>query len=322
MKALLLIITLLIANTNRSSAQKWAPLGMTWTYSFVPDYWGPDIYPVVWEAYDTVFTHGHLCTIVKPKYESLDTFRLARYSSLITYEDSGVVYLYSPLTGRFSTLYDFNKKVGEGWEISGIEREYSRGDTMTCKIAVVVDSIQTVVINGTSLRKLFLSSAPGSLIWSFDGAIIEGIGHLTRPIPWNTCYREPVFEGEDCGRMWDCANHYFGLRCIDNGELGFYDFKRVPYCDYKRTEIDEQKQEIACTLFPNPARGFFTIQLKDNAGSGPYFLSVRNQLGQTVFTQQIKQETTSIEAHWPPGMYFYQLTSEGVPAASGKIALQ
>jgi hypothetical protein len=322
MKALLLILTFLTATINRSSAQKWAPLGMTWTYQTIRDMWTPSDWKVTTlKAIDTVTRYGKLCTIIQDMSSTAtDTSFLGLGCSFLTYEESGVVYLLSPITKKFTVLYDFNKNVGEGWSIYGMPKNGSTRDTSTCPVAVIVDAVEIVTINGHTLKKMRLSSKPGTVRSAFSGTIIEGIGHTEFPFPWTQCISGSI--AYYCEQFTDCMNHYSGLRCIDNGELGFYDFKRAPHCDWTRTSINEISVSDEASVFPNPAQGFFTVKLGTKSGSENYAIQVCNQFGQIVCAQGIREATTNIKANWPSGMYFYQLSSEGTPIQSGKIMLQ
>ncbi|MGC4058210.1 MAG: T9SS type A sorting domain-containing protein [Chitinophagaceae bacterium] len=328
MKPLLLLCFALLISIAPCKAQTWAPIGMTWTYDYLGDIWDHTHSdpPVVWEAADTMTMLDHLCTIIKPKGMPTDISTIDRYSSLLTYEESGIVYLYNPMAERFETLYDFNKKVGETWSIAGLPMGSMSGypyfppDTLNCAITVVVDSIKTLNINGHILKAMFVSDAEGSMYGGFAGTIIEGIGHTVRPYPRNTCISSSAYR---CSMMSDCYYHYDGLRCIDNGTIGFYDFKIVPGCDWIRTDIKEQKSSETYTLLPNPAQDHITMHIGSFSATVGYQLQVSNLVGQTVHSSSLHSGETQISiADWAPGLYFYTVYEDNRLTGTGKLIVQ
>lgn len=275
------ILSVLLAFCSlQADAQKWAPLGMTWTYLYVGDVWDhsdKSSAVVTLAAEDTITIKGHLCTIIQPKGTGMiDLSNML--NTMATYEDSGRVYWYSPMIDTFTILYDFNKKVGESWQMNGIQKFDHWGmpsDTIGCLFKVIVMAVGMDTINGIPLRTMELRTTPS--YQSFSGKVIEGIGHLDRPRPW-------VITA--CSITSDIAYDYFGLRCIDNGSIGFYDFKTAPYCDWKYTSIENlEHRGNGISISPNPSNGYITIKASEK--NKPTEAMVYNMLGQLVYQSSL-----------------------------------
>lgn len=303
-----LLLLLVFFGRSNSSGQTWAPKGMQWTYLFEAVSWDYSHQEAVhYEASDTTTRLGHLCTIIRRLGAPLDTLSFNPLtSSLITYEDEGVVYMFSPITKQFTVLYDFNKKAGESWTVYGIQKspnsedEWTRMDTLKCPVTVHVDSVKVITINGHDLRKLFVSSFADSYYSTqFNGTIIEGIGHTKRPFPLNTCLYECI-EGSDC------FSHLKELRCIDNGELGFYDFKKATYCDYTFVSMDKVHQ---VNITPNPSQGVFNVQYLPE-GKGVITVLVYDVLGRTIYKEALQSSSETIRLEAPDGLYILELANE------------
>lgn len=88
-------------------AQKWAPLGSSYTYTLMDQ---TDMYfkskPVKWTVVDTVTKKGHLCSILQSE---LSTTPNPLYNKMISYADADKVYWYIPELDDFTVLYDFSK---------------------------------------------------------------------------------------------------------------------------------------------------------------------------------------------------------------------
>lgn len=289
-----------------SQAQKWAPKGMTRTYVFQATGFGPGRSEIVtWVAEDTMTLKGHLCTIIQPKGMSTNIGNML--ISMATYEDSGRVYWYSPVSKDFSILYDFNKKTGESWMIYGIQKpgfgDIGSPDTVSCPLKVTVTDVGTETINGIPLRTMQLKTSPSYMI--FEGKVIEGIGHLVRPRPWAAMLQY-------CSPVADVADDYFGLRCIDNGSIGFHDFKIAPDCEWKSTSINDYKnQNVGIKISPNPSNGQFTISLSESA-TQKVSVSIFDLLGRLVQTskQILYNNETVVRLNCANGTYFISIQND------------
>ena len=108
---------------------------------------------------DTIIVNGEateVSVISNPLHS--DTLQLV-------YEKDDVVYWYNPVKQSFTTLYDYNARVGDSWTVSI--------DTVDYDILVI--AIQNVIYNHRSYQIQWVRNiSPGM---SFDGRIIKGIGY-------------------------------------------------------------------------------------------------------------------------------------------------
>ena len=81
------------------------------------------------------------------------------------YEKDKVVYWYNPVKEAFTTLYDFNAKVGDSWIVSIDSTDYE----------VLVIALQNHIYNHCSYQIQWVRSIGSGL--RFDGKIMEGIGY-------------------------------------------------------------------------------------------------------------------------------------------------
>jgi hypothetical protein len=242
---ILLLLAFLIVNSLK--AQRWLPPGTTLTQS-VADFKGMFLMgskPMPIYINGPVMVHGKLCTYGTYKMgAALDT-TIFDPLSFITYEDAGVVYWYRPVLRDFTVLFDFNKSVGDEWVIDGL---YKGPFGEYCSRSVKVISKNMVNINGFNLRSMSLrfSVAP----FAYINDVIEFIGGLDTPFPDHA----PCFDG-----IVDDYSDFFGLRCIDHPDIGFYDFKIAPNCNHSATSLQESKKPELINISPNPSRGHLTI---------------------------------------------------------------
>lgn len=299
----------------KSQAQRWFPVGATFTFSriFFSEFPYPPEYPAEWSVADTVTKKGKLCRELKYKDGIISP--LSKLNHLMyVYDSNGVVYWYRPNLDSFTVLYDFNKNVGDTWEIFGLKKySIATTDTIGCSFIAKVKIKDTVLINGFPLRRLLIEqdgfSGPGGV---FEGYIIEFVGHLERPRP------DPFYS---CGGISE-SNDFFGLRCFDHPDIGFHDFKLVPYCDYVPSSIDEFNAAHDVNISPNPAADFFNIEFH-NLNKSYAELIITNLFGQQVAKQSLHEGNNNCNsANWFSGLYIYQIIQEGKPIARGKISKQ
>lgn len=296
----------------QTQAQRWFPVGATFTFTKVFEVdWGYPPIPILWTVRDTVIKKGKMCKELGSKPSELKESRTML--SIYVYDSNSVVYWYRPHLDSFTVLYDFNKNVGETWNIFGVRSIRPLSDTIGCTLTARVKEKDTVIINGFPLRSMrieidpFIGSAEG-----FSGEIIEYVGHLERPRP------DPFYACEAVSESGD----FFGLRCFDHPDIGFHDFKLVPYCDYVPTSINEFNATQDLNISPNPATDFFDIKYQ-NKNKEEASIIIRNLLGQKVLDQKISEGNQKINAsNWSEGIYFYQIRQEEKVIAAGKLLKQ
>jgi hypothetical protein len=281
MKQLLLILTFL-SLTTFASGQTWAPTGAKWTFGFdwiMNQGTGYN----EWVSTGDTLVGGHVCKLIKRTgdYCAGDISR-----NLITYEDSGRVYLYN--VNQFTILYDFNKNAGDSWTFM----------TDTCGLVIHVDSTSIDTINGFPLKSLFVYSAG----WEFGGKILEHIGHVGRPTP-DVTFR--------CYGIIEDINYYTGLRCYEDSAFGFYSFGIAPSCHYTEPShigIDEVQNPFGLSLFPNPTSSELNIKANLNR---EFHYSIYNSLGQLVKSGMLQSALTSIDVRYlTTGFYNIEFSAD------------
>ena len=138
----------------------FAPEGAEWyfnklsTQSILNDYHRLEVL-----GRDTLIVNGEateVSVISNPLHS--DTIQLV-------YEKDGVVYWYNPVKQVFTTLYDYNARVGDSWTVSIDTVDYD----------VLVIAIQNFIYNHCSYQIQWVRNiSPGI---RFDGRIIKGIGY-------------------------------------------------------------------------------------------------------------------------------------------------
>lgn len=305
MKKLVLFLLVLFCFENMQ-AQKWAPIGTKWNYTHFEAF-SSGQWPSEWKVVDTITIKGKLCSIIQNSIDIFDT-NSRRNHTMITYEDSDIVYWYRPVLHDFTVLYDFNKKVGESWDIRGLQPIFPSTDTTVCSIKMTVTKVGIDTINGIPLKTMLTECTPKASS-SFGGKIIQYIGNLSniRPNPDFAC--KPITES------WD----YYGLRCFDNSFIGFHDFQIVPYCDYTATGIAELKNENSVSITPNPFIDLLTIKSTQSAT-----ISIMNLLGQSVYHNTIQNSSPMHinTASWTSGVYWYSIRLQNQYISYGKLIKQ
>lgn len=288
---LIVLFSLLI---NNSFAQRWLPPGTKLTYSEVefssvgmPIGLKPSPIYIV----DTLNVKGKLCTYGSKIPGGANT------GFLITYQDAGIVYWYRPGLDSFTVLFDFNKNIGDEWIIDGL---YGGGSS-PCSRTVKITDKKTVNINGYNLRSITIEFSTGSVLYA--STVVESIGGLQTPYPdWYPCMMS--------GHVDDFTG-YRSLRCINHPDIGFYDFKQAPSCDYSVTSINENAKPIDVIINPNPFVTQFTLSNNIEGNSEMYIYDI---LGRLVLNKTITKGVCTISSEdWSKGIYVLKLvSSEGM----------
>jgi hypothetical protein len=274
MKKYLLSILILFTLTFSAYCQSWAPIGAQWTYQ-VENAVNSNIGFRTWTSVSDTLITGHNCKIILRNDNPVNS---DLSDSLITYEENGVVYWW--LNNQFTTLYDFNKLVGESWTML---RD-------TCGVLITVDSTSYETINGIELKTLYVSSDD----FSFTGKIIEHIGHTSKPNP---------FFSYHCDGIFIDTEFYTGLRCYEDSAIGYHSFNIAPSCDY--TSISEQLELNPLVLYPNPTSE--TIQVQTNPALSNHF-KIFNNTGQLVEQGNLFNFSSNISvSKLDPGVYYFQI---------------
>ncbi len=271
--------------TLLSTAQNWAPIGAKWTYAAFNNTNGNISYRE-WICVGDTIVGVDTCRIIRRLGFPMDQDIV---NQLITYEDSNRIYMYNIFSNQFTVLYDFNKNAGDTW-ITNVD---------SCDIVITVDSTDTELINGNSLKVLYVTSNDP---YVFSGKIIQHMGHLSRPFP------NVVYYCRHCSDDWFVYN---GLRCYEDSVFGFHSFNIAASCD-DITSVNEETFSKTFTIYPNPSSDFLTIETT---------FSKKESLN-IVFYNVMGTKLLNIEEAVPSGAYKKQINIEELPLGVYFLSLQ
>ena len=278
MKATLTAIIIISASITLKAQLTWAPTGTTWTYG-VAYAFSPLIESRQWICTGDTVVEGYDCKV----FQRNGTDVVSDLSDkLITFEEDGIVYWYNQ--EQFTTLFDINKVAGESWTIMN-------GD---CGIAITVDSTSTEIINGFLLKVLYVSSQD----WTWDGKIIEHIGHTRMPNPYFLY---------TCKGVISDYNWYTGLRCYEDAAFGFHSFNIAPTCDYTNIGVEEKTSPFGMEIFPNPAIDLLRIRTNSAQNISYIIYSVD---GKRKASGRLTGSLQTIDiTEFPAGLYCVELSA-------------
>lgn len=274
---------------------EFAPLGATYYYHWdlQPFNEGPFV-PVVKTievASDTTI-NGQACRKLiggsRMIWSCGDTDDHAAY----VYEEEGRVYNYSRNTSNFELLYDFNKGVGETWEVlpycadSGVDDEFLM-DTLI----FTVDSISYVEMNGMSIKVQHVLWTTPNVTWSSPLQIYEGIGNIGL-LFFTTEYSNFTFH-----------DYYRSLRCFYSPVDGTFSFyEDAGECDMI-VGVESLDNTLPFKVYPNPVFSELNVQ-----GDGHFDLQLLNLNGQLIDHQNNRYEQVSINlTAYPAGIYYVKI---------------
>lgn len=278
-------IPLLFALTTH--AQSWCPPGAKWTFEYADMLGGQFGVERVEYVGDTM-VGGHLAqrlreTSVTAPWGSTD-YVSQSYSSLHTYFDSGVVYLWNGIAA-YDTLMWFSAAPGQRWNAP---EDPENGLTVT--------DTATVVMDGVPLRRLIVETDMGP--WMSD-TLYERIG-------FEFLYL--------AGWSWFLTDMpWSGLRCYQDNDLAF---TNVGASDCGFTLFiaggDDRLERLP---FPNPGTDHFMLSLppgrKDIVLSDATGRVVRRSASSD---QLVRVDTSDLD----PGLYgFLVLAPSGRAVARG-----
>ncbi|MFT4526852.1 MAG: hypothetical protein ACI85F_003032 [Bacteroidia bacterium] len=156
----------------------------------------------------------------------------------------------------------------------------SEGDTMWFPESVaIVDSVDLVVVNGQSLKRLFYEPGTSGLLWS-----IEGIGH-------NLGFLQPVinFEG------------FSELNCYrENGTISYPE--NVSECSIVSVSEDSKH---SLSVSPNPSTGIFRIETSQKST-----IKIYDLYGRLVLQDLLNGSSEIDISSEPSGVYLIMVENE------------
>lgn len=275
MKNLLFIF--LLALSSFSYAQQWAPVGATWTYS-KSNY--PFISPFKLQSIKDTIINTKNC-------RGIGTIGNNKLVHL--YAENNQIFQFNDSLKQFTLLYDFNKKVGETWNVI---TNPSNSAGLLDTFSVVVDSTAFIVINGDSLKVQYITAKDTPLnysVWDFSGMAIEKIGLVD--------YLFPKYGLVDFQPG--------GLRCYEDSNIHYNRTSMSCDTSYVLGSEDENYLNSRISIYPTPCENYFKIKFTDFNKSS-YRFTLYNVMGDKI------QEGNSISEHevaintenLSKGMYF------------------
>ena len=249
-----------------------------WYYEILGDD-GSITYQYLEYASDTTINHKTVVVIIRTNtlYDKDDNTETSRE---YLYEEDGVVYWWNPTLGEFTTLYNFRAEEGDEWEIKVGEES----------LTMHVDEVLDYEYEGQVYRMLRVSD-PEDL---FSGDIICEIGHMTSFFPERLMTRGKDYQVEGIRCFWQ-----FGQLVFKQGDMGCDEVHSGHYW-----AVDEQPNDAAFGVYPNPTHGVLTIHHSSFRIHHSAF-RITNLMGQTVQTGNLTAETQQIDvSNLPQGMYF------------------
>lgn len=276
--------------TLLSTAQNWAPIGAKWTYGVLNISNGYRSFRE-WICVNDTVIGTDTCKIIERNGTA--TFHDVT-NRLIIFEDSNRIYWYNTIINQFSVLYDFNKNQGDTWNMK----------VDSCDLLVTVDSTGSTIINGNTLKILYIHT----IVDAFSGTVVQGIGNLNRPYPdvFNFCYNQ-----------FPDGTNYDGLRCYDDNLLGFHDFNIAASCD-DITSVNEDNSSHTFTIYPNPSSDLLNIETtflkKESITIGLYnvmgvkVMNIEQEIVVGTYKEQINIKSL------PAGVYFLSFQTDNTTA--------
>ena len=254
------------------------PQGAEWYYEILGDD-GSITYQYLEYASDTTVNDKTVVIIIRTN-TLYDKDGNTESSREYLYEEEGVVYWWNPTLGEFTTLYNFRAEEGDEWEIKVGEES----------LTMHVDEVLDYEYEGQIYRMMRVSDENDI----FSGDIICEIGHMTSFFPERLMTRGKGYQVEGIRCFWQ-----FGQLVFKQGDMGCDEVHSGHYW-----AVDEQPDDAAFGVYPNPTNGVLTIHHSSFRIHHSAF-RITNLMGQTLMTGQITAETQQIDVSaLSGGMYF------------------
>lgn len=303
MKTITTLSVFLLLSTMIFS-QTWSPDGAKWHYNY-GNLGGQGF--VVTEYVNDSLIMGKNCKVfqkVQKIYSSIDymqhTYDLGEE---FTYLDTTNNVVYRLVANQFDTLYNFNALPGDRWTV---RNHYGY-------VGIVnVDSIGTKIINGETLKAIYVSTIDpgfeGSCIGWQSAEIVERVGPINE-------YMFPEFiscaaDGQEGG----------ALRCYEDNSFNLYSTNSSIDCDFILASNSLDDIDELIDVYPNPVSQNLVVSIK-NEKLNDSKLILLNTLGQIIAIYDV----TSFKAlkidmnELDSGVYFLQVFNDQVIYGSKKI---
>ncbi len=257
-----LTFTLAIAFMISSLNAQFAPEGATWHYGEGFAFSGNIDYMKFVAEGDTII-EGVTCQKIR-KYGQVAC--LGRPSTEFTYESEGIVYYYNPHHSEFEILYDFTAEPGDTWTMF----TYEPGDTSENEVTVHIDSVDTVILNGVELKRMYalyqydFPAWPGGPNHWRTEVLIERLGNIGYMF---NLHNQTLFVCD--------GNYSTGLRCYEDEDFGLYETGNADSCEYVFiwTSVSEVDKNNLISIYPNPVSQTLFIDAAPEVAPATYILS-------------------------------------------------
>ncbi|MBS1546077.1 MAG: T9SS type A sorting domain-containing protein [Bacteroidetes bacterium] len=257
-----MVLFLTLSSIATAQAQQWCPPGAEWHYDGYACQFCPG-YIRMRNMGDTTI-NGQPCSRVERIrfYQVIDSpVYVDTLTSLYTYGDTGIVWMFDPQLNAFDTLYDFNAPPGDSWQLIHLPEPAFSEPTF---FLTVLDTGH-INIDGTPLRWLSVQYNFGDL-WSdqtFLDTLIERIGS----IDWYMLPYSLPNGATDAGEGGP-------LRCYHDNEIS-YQRPSVQSCELPLA-VTEHAARPRILVYPNPgtdvlhieasAKGRLEVRVQDATG--------------------------------------------------------
>lgn len=264
--------------------QSWAPSGAVWHYEQT-DFNGPRYANLITiESIGDTMIAGETIQKLEKSILHINYFTgdssvwvSTFYTKLLNDQ-----VLYTPdLNESFELLYDFSADSGD---VVTVYLHQAESDPY---LAVRIDSVTTITIQGETRKVQHISSDPTAL-WSMSGEIIEGIGCTGYMFPQDVIVDPP--EGGP-------------LRCYEDNTLGLYRHTTDVACGYV-TSLGDDIETASINLYPNPTSGTLHITVPEGVEDVALF----DRFGKCVYKSK---PVTSLDlSTYHDGLYVLVMTKE------------
>jgi len=311
MKKTFILLFLGLFNVILFGQEVWAPQGAEWHYGFVRGNPWLNIGYIKIKAIGDTVIQGKTCKILDQTQIRYTFFPIAGYDTssigqVITYSDSSKVYTYR--NNRFYTLYDFGATVGTIWTVC-----WNVGAFPDDTGQVQVNGIDYSIINGDTLKTLYVSRVTGSCIGWYSAVIMERMG----------CINEYMFPDYDESCISDIQiDGYF--RCYLDDTFPLYSVDNSDtICEYVLSGLNnEPNQEESIRISPNPVSTYLTIEWNKQYTFNSK-ISMLNLQGQKILEvflvnhNKMKIDVSSIK----PGLYIINILNDEGYQISRKVII-
>ena len=304
------VFWLLIFFANGKAQNKFPMPGADWHYMTLNGL--GSVYPTYNSNIEIRYTKDTIINgITAAVISSSSCFSEIDYSGINSnyfYSSNDSVFLYNPYTSnQWQLLYSFNTPIGQSWQFT-IQPLYGGAHNTTW--IVRVDSIDNIIINTDTLKRLFVTYADSAgLAQPYTSAIIERLGDI------NYLINIP-----DYGLHGLCDGCPFirGILCYQDSTFSLYQPDTSKPCNYSTLDIKQMAVSEQVKVYPNPAQNSLQVAVSNGQIKE---LSLFDVLGNVVFehiqpTPNPSKEGNSMTidvSSLQEGVYFIQIkTAQGI----------